>query len=251
MAERRENSVLFSLRELRQIEDERVKQEEDAEKAKQEAAKAAAEAAERAKRDAEEKAKREEEDRLLRIQQEKERQIREEQMRLEAEKHRAQVEAAARLEEARIQAEMHAAAAAAKHKTPVGLILGIVGAVVALSGGALAYVLLVVMPAREAAIAKQNEAQITEIRKQFKAQEAAFEQQQNDLKSRLAQTSDAVEKARLEAQMRANEAAQEEAKRKAATAIRAVAPKKKEGKSGGEKKLNCDPSTDPLCGSGL
>ena len=49
MAERRENSVLFSLRELRQIEDQRVRTEEEDVKKREEDARAAREAAEHAR----------------------------------------------------------------------------------------------------------------------------------------------------------------------------------------------------------
>ena len=56
MSERpRENSVLFSLRELRRIEDDRVKKEQEAARAKAEAERQAKEAADRAARDAEER----------------------------------------------------------------------------------------------------------------------------------------------------------------------------------------------------
>src|SRR5262245_17465196 len=133
MAERRENSVLFSLRELRQIEDERVKQEEDAEKAKVEAERVAKEDALRLAREEAERKAREEDDRLRKIQEDKDRQVRDEQNRLEAEKHRTQVEANVKIEEARLRAEAQSAAA---HRKPMRLVVGL-GAVVfvLLAGG--------------------------------------------------------------------------------------------------------------------
>src|SRR5205085_1495635 len=91
----RDNSVLFSLKELRQIEEERVKQEEDAERARLEAERRAKDEAERLARDEAERKVRDEQDRVSRAQAERERQIREEQMRLEAEKR----ENAAKLEQ--------------------------------------------------------------------------------------------------------------------------------------------------------
>ena len=64
MSERpRENSVLFSLRELRRIEDDRVKKEQEAARAKAEAERQAKEAADRATRDAEERRIRDDADR--------------------------------------------------------------------------------------------------------------------------------------------------------------------------------------------
>src|SRR5436309_2015720 len=53
MSDRRENSVLFSLKELRRIEDDRVRREQDELTARLEAERAAKEAAERAKAEAE------------------------------------------------------------------------------------------------------------------------------------------------------------------------------------------------------
>lgn len=248
MAERRDNSLLFSLKELRQIEGDRVKQEEDAEKARIDGEKRALEEAELRSKQEVERKKREEEDRVLRMQSEKERQLREEQLRLEAEKHRAQVEAGAKLEEARIHAEMHVKAA--EKKAPLGIIFGSIGGVVLLAAGAVFYMFLVVIPERDLAAKQEADRQVQRIQGQFKEQQAQFDRQQLELKTKLAATTDAVEKARLEAQMKANEAAASEAKRTAAVAVQHVAKPKAEKKPG-EKKLNCDPNTDPLCGSNL
>ena len=61
-----ENSVLFSLRELRRIEDDRVKKEQETVRAKAEAERQAKEAAEQATREAEARRVHEEQDRIRR-----------------------------------------------------------------------------------------------------------------------------------------------------------------------------------------
>src|SRR6185312_8499915 len=108
MAERRENSVLFSLNELRNIESDRVKGEEDAERARIEAERRAREEEIRRAKEAEEAKRRAEEDRIKREADEKERVAREHDLRLKESERRAQIEAAARLEQARIEAEARA-----------------------------------------------------------------------------------------------------------------------------------------------
>ena len=246
MAERRENSVLFSLKELRDIENERVKQEEDTEKARLDAERKAREEGERRAAAEAEAKRREEEDRLRKMQDDKERQLREEQMRLEAEKHRAQVEAASRLEAARIQAEVHAAAVA--KKAPVGMIVGIVGAILALAGGVLAYVFLVVIPQRDAAAQAERDKEVARLMAKINDQESQMQAEKRKLEDELAKTTDAAKKAELQARMAANQAALDKAEKdkQAIKATRSVKPKAKTNKPGG---AACDPN-DPLCGSG-
>ena len=132
MAERRENSVLFSLKELRNIEDGRVKKEKEDAEARVAAELAAKEAAERAVREAEERKRREEEDRLRRVEEDKENRIREEQMRLQEAERRARVEGEVRLQEQRMQLE---AQAQREHKSPIKAILGVTGVLVVIAGG--------------------------------------------------------------------------------------------------------------------
>jgi len=108
MSERRENSVLFSLKELRNIEDGRQKKEKDEAEARLEADRATKLAAERAVRDEEERKVREEQDRLRRIEDDKESRSREEQMRLQEAERRARVEGEVRLQEERLRLEVHA-----------------------------------------------------------------------------------------------------------------------------------------------
>src|SRR6516225_6669594 len=132
MSERRENSVLFSLKELRNIEDGRVKKEKEDAQARVDADRAAKAAAERAVREAEERRIREEEERVRRIEEEKENRVREEQMRLQEAERRARVEGEVRLQEERMRLEV-----AAKHeqKSPMKAILGVAGILVIIGGG--------------------------------------------------------------------------------------------------------------------
>jgi hypothetical protein len=132
MSERRENSVLFSLKELRNIEDGRVRKEKEEAQARVDAERAAKAAAERAVREAEERRVREEEDRVRRIEEDKENRIREEQMRLQEAERRARVEGEVRLQEERLRLEVQA-----KHqqKSPMKAILGVTGVLVIVAGG--------------------------------------------------------------------------------------------------------------------
>src|SRR5437016_8492169 len=104
MSDRRENSVLFSLRELRTIEDDRVQQEADAEKARIESERRAREDEIRRAKEAEESKVRAAEDKIRREQEERERVERERELRLKEPERRAQIEAASRLEQHRIEA---------------------------------------------------------------------------------------------------------------------------------------------------
>ena len=258
MAERRENSVQFSLRELRQIEDERVKQEVDAEKARLDAERMAKEDAVRLAREESERKTRDEQERQRKLQEDKERQLREEQNRLEAEKHRAQVEAQTRLEETRVRAEVQAAAA--QKKPNLGLVFGLVGAILVLAGGTLGYVLLVYNPAQQAIADKKRADELAVIKRQFDEQRAQFDKQQQDLKDQLNRTTDAAEKARLEAALAASQAAKQEVQNREKAAMDAARPSRPRVKGGGggsktpgapgSNQPKCDPN-DPLCGSGL
>src|SRR6187401_3070976 len=131
---RETNSVLFSLRELRRIEDDRVKKEQDEARARAEAERAAKEAADRAARDAEERRRQEEEDRARRAREEAEARQREDAMRLQEAERRARVEGEVRINEERMRLD---AQHRAKH-SPVKAVVG-VAAVLVLIGGGLGY----------------------------------------------------------------------------------------------------------------
>jgi hypothetical protein len=137
MSDRRENSVLFSLRELRSIEDDRVKQEEVAEQQRIEAERKAREDEIRRAKEAEEAKIRAAEDRVRKEREDKERAEREGQLRLQESERRAQIEAAARLEQTRIEAE--ARARIEGKKFPTGLVVGSLVGLIALSVGVVSY----------------------------------------------------------------------------------------------------------------
>jgi hypothetical protein len=132
MSERRENSVLFSLKELRNIEDGRVKKEKEEANARLEADRAAKAAAERTIREAEERKLREEEDRVRRIEEDKVSRVREEQMRLQEAEQRARIEGEVRLQEERLRLEVQAKT---QHKSPLKAILGVTGVLVVIAVG--------------------------------------------------------------------------------------------------------------------
>jgi hypothetical protein len=131
---RETNSVLFSLRELRRIEDDRVKKEQDEARARAEAERSAKEAADRAAREAEERRRLDEEERARRAKEEEEARHREDAMRLQEAERRARVEGELRINEERMRLD-------AQHRaksSPVKAVVG-VAAVLVLIGGGLGY----------------------------------------------------------------------------------------------------------------
>jgi hypothetical protein len=98
-SERPENSVLFSLKELRRLEDERVKAEADARRAQAEAERRAKVEAEQRARDEETRRAREEEERQRRAESEREARQREDRLRVEEAERRARVEGELKLKE--------------------------------------------------------------------------------------------------------------------------------------------------------
>ena len=94
-----ENSVLFSLKELRRFEDERVKAEADARKAQAEAERRAKVEAEQRARDEETRRAREDEERRRRAETEREARAREDRLRVEEAERRARVEGELKLKQ--------------------------------------------------------------------------------------------------------------------------------------------------------
>jgi hypothetical protein len=129
--QREENSVLFSLKELRRMEDDRIRKEDDDRRSQEEAAvraradaeRRAIEEAERTRREAEERVRKTEEERLGRD--------REEQMRLAEAERRARVEGEMRLQHERMRLEVQHR----KVSSPVKAILIAVSVVVVIAGG--------------------------------------------------------------------------------------------------------------------
>ena len=133
-AEKRENSVLFSLRELQRIEEERVT-EEDAESQRREEERIRAKMeAERAEREAEEMRVRAERDEAKRALDEVEGRQREQHLRLQETETRARIEAQAKLEQERLSHEMHIRRTEAENTRPKWLI-GVAAILVLLVGG--------------------------------------------------------------------------------------------------------------------
>ena len=104
-SDRPENSVLFSLKELRRFEDERVKAEADARRAQAEAERRAKVEAEQRARDEETRRAREEEERRRHAESEREARQREDRLRLEEAERRARVEGELKLRERQLLEE--------------------------------------------------------------------------------------------------------------------------------------------------
>lgn len=139
MAEqKRESSVLFSLRELRQIEDDRVKTEESVARQKVEDERARVLAEERRVRDEAERVRREAEEAARLKEEAEENRNREEQLRLEETERKHRVEAQMRLEEQRLKLEIEAKARANSTRK-AKVLVSATGAMVLLVGALFAY----------------------------------------------------------------------------------------------------------------
>ena len=120
--EKRENSVLFSLRELRQIEENRVQEETEAVRSAEEQRVRAREAAERAVRDAEDARVRAERDAQLQIETARENAEREARMRVESAEAAERQRQQAALEQQRLQQEMELRRADIAKKRPTWML---------------------------------------------------------------------------------------------------------------------------------
>ncbi len=242
MAERRENSVLFSLRELRNIEDERVKGEEEAEQARIEAERRAKEEAIRRAKEEEERKIREAEERALRERQERERHEREQHTRLQESERRAQIEAAAKLEQARIEAEARARMEAKKF--PIGAVVGGVIGLIVLAGGIMGYLVHqhnVELAQQQQAMQAQADAERKKLAQEAAAQAATLKKELEELQGQLDKATNDAERAQIRAKMLAAQAPH---------TSRPTASAKKGGDEKPKKSLNTNTS-DPLGGLGL
>jgi len=248
MAENRENSVLFSLRELRTIEEERIQEEKDAARtAEEERIRQQMDAERRAKDEAE--AKRQAgEDAERRDREERERLAREERMRVEAEAERARVEAQARLEQERLQKEMEIRAIEASKKFPTFLVVTSIALVLAMGGfGYYAYSTSQEAD-KKAAKSKANlEAYQKEVKTAQKEIDEAIDAERAATKELLA-SKNIEDKAKLEAALAKRQADLKD-KRAALKLLREREAKKANARRERNKRVNvkCDPS-DPLCG---
>ncbi len=217
MSEQKESSVLFSLKELMNLEEDRIKSEE-AEKA------AAAAAAERARLDAERSA-REAEEARIRSEEERRRldeaRAREEAARIEAirhaeiEKARTEAENRARLEAMAAQQQHERNLAAIKQdeskKKLRNLLIG--GVAVVVLGGSLAGYFIYQSSVRgdqeRAALAQRNADAEAELKKKD-AQAKEQSDKVNALLAQLARAKDDAEKAKLQKQLEEEKAKQDE-----------------------------------------
>lgn len=248
MAEQKESSVLFSLKELMTLEENRI-QEEEAEKAR--TAREQAEA-----RAAQERASREEEARRLQEEEDRRRQEelrkREEEARVEAirhgeiEKARTEAEHRARME-AMASQQAHAQQLAAldsdQTKKRLKLIVGIVSAVLVLGGIGIA----VLWSGAEEEKAKREQVLLAQQREseqqlaRLKAEFDAAQEKQDELRRSLESAKDEATRAQLEAELAKARKETERARGAVGGGPRPAAKPKKAAKP-------CDcPPGDPLC----
>jgi colicin import membrane protein len=204
MAERRENSVLFSLNELRNIEQDRVRGEEEAERARIEAERHAREEEIRRAKDAEEAKRRAEEDRVRREQEERDRIVREEELRLKESERRAQIEAAARLEQARIEAEARARIEGKKFPT-TQVVAGVI-ALVVLAGSIMGYLVHnhnEELARTQAELTQKAEQERKALMAQDEARQAALQKQLHELQGQLDKAQTDAERAQIRAKIAA------------------------------------------------
>jgi hypothetical protein len=243
MAERRENSVLFSLRELRNIEDERVKGEEEAEQARIDAERRAKEEAIRRAKEEEERKVREAEERVLRDRQETERHEREQQTRLQESERRAQIEAAAKLEQARIEAEARARMDAKKF--PIGAVVGGVIGLIVLAVGIMSYLVHqhnVELAQQQQALQAKADADRKKLEAEAAAQATALKKELADLQGELDKATNDAERASIRAKMLAAQSSHSKP---------AAAGTKKASTEDKPKKTINTSTNDPLGGLGL
>jgi colicin import membrane protein len=198
MPEQRENSVLFSLKELRRIEDDRIRQEEADARARVESERKAREDAERKARDEIDRRRRDEEDRVRRTEEDKVAREREEQMRLQETERRARVEAEMRIQEERMRLEVQAK----KAKSPLPAIL-VVGGILIIAAGIAVYKVNSQAEAEKIALQRQAAEEAERIKKESDDRTRRLEGQiaQKEKEMREAKTEE--ERVRLRAEKEA------------------------------------------------
>src|SRR5262249_30621445 len=250
MADKRENSVLFSLRELRQIEDDRVKSEEQAIRQREEDERARVVAEQRRIRE-------EEEQRRLEIERAERARIDAEEarrheaaVRLEEGERKARVEAQARLEEQRLKLEIEARAREASTRKAKILVASTAIAVVIAITGVFAYRALKEREAAAAAAEKQRkineeiQTRINDLQTRMDSELAASRHIDDENKALLAdlnKAKNAEEVKRINEQIERNNA--EKARRQAEMERLRVERAKLPVKA-----ANCQNSNDPFCG---
>ena len=197
--EKRENSVLFSLRELRQIEDTRVQEEEQAVRSAEEQKVLAKETAERTAREAEEARVRAERDAQLEIERAREGAEREARMRVESAEAGERQRQQAALEQQRLQHEMELRRADIAKKRPTWMLAVTGFALVA--AVALIFFAVARMKDSETDRAKRQEAEKIAVQAQKDMQEAQekVERLAADLDKKLGSAVDGVIAAQTDA----------------------------------------------------
>lgn len=247
MAEQKESSVLFSLKELMGLEEDRIREEEAQKEAAARAAQEAKLAAERAAREAEEARIRAEEEERQREEQRR----REDATRLEAirvaeiEKARAEAEHQARLASVTAQQQHEAQMAALnqdRHKKRLQIMIGVIAGVLLIGvvGGVAWYQDVTQKAAQRAALdAAEKKEQADKLERLQREFEMASRKEQ-ELSRSLASAKDDAERVRLQAEL-------EKAKKEKAQAGGGIRGGGSAQKSGGAAKAACNPN-DPLCG---
>lgn len=201
MKERCENSVLTSLKDLRAIEEDRLKNEEEARLARAQAE----------RREREQAARRAQEDEARRqaalveaeraAEDERRREEREAALRLAQAEAAARVEAEARLEAERMRLEI---TEGPKRRSPVGLAAALIGVLVVLGGGS-AYLFGVYLPGQERERAAAERARLQAVQARAEADRKALLERLSDQEKRLqgaiANAQSATEVARLQKQL--------------------------------------------------
>lgn len=251
MAEKKESSVLFSLRELREIEEERIQEEHTAKKQAEEHRIRTQQEAERRAREEEEGRRRAAEQAERAAREAVENREREERLRVEEAERRARVEAQANLEQQRMHKEFEVRAIEAQKKKPTWLI--------ALAGGLVLVVGILGFWAynrsQEAEKAQRaSDAKLAAILKEIDTTQADFNRLSKETEDKytklLSAKTDEEKRAAQEALDKAK--AERDAKGKALEGLKDKARKEKSGGGGkkendGQIKVKCDPN-DPLCG---
>jgi hypothetical protein len=207
--EKRENSVLFSLRELRQIEESRVKEEEHAVRSAEEARLAAQQQADRSRREAEEARLRAERDELLRIETARENAEREARLRVESAEAMERQRQQAALEQQRLQQEMELRRAEVAKKRPTWM-LAITGFALVAAVGLIFFAVWSLHKSNEAAEAKDKAEKIAQQAvldaKVAQEQVEKLDRDMKDQNEQLARADAAVKSAQTDADRRAAQA---------------------------------------------
>ncbi len=247
MADRKPNSVLFSLKELRRIEDDRVQQEEDDVVKQREDEISAKENAERKAREAEEARIQAEEDRVKAEEQEQDRKQREGELRVQEAERRARVEAEMKLEQSRIAMEIDAREKA--KKLPWGTIGTIIGILVVVVAG-LGYFSYQKNQEKEATDVKLAKARAAEgkLNKEFQAAQAKFDEEQAALKGKIGDLDSQLVSAKSDAQRDAIRKQIQRERERSHSLAKSRANAKKRQRARIKRIKNRCPPNDPLCG---